>query len=39
MIIMFAVCFWGGLRLFIQYTDGKKLYEEYAKIIREIYQS
>lgn len=38
MIIMFAVCFWYGLKLFMQYTDGKKLYEEYAKIIHGIYQ-
>lgn len=36
-VVIFGVCFFMGLSLFNQYSNGKKLYEEYGKIIQEIY--
>lgn len=36
-LIIFYVCFWNGLNLFVRYSDGKKLYEEYGNIIEGIY--
>lgn len=36
-IVMFMVCFWGGLKLFNEYSDSKKLYEEYGKIMTQLY--
>lgn len=36
-LVAFGVSFFMGVSLYIQYSNGKKLYEEYQKVVQEIY--